>query len=208
MHGKDAPETSQRGSHPIDEIFVSTGINVKRGGFLEHAHLPTDHRAVWIEINQDDILGANAAEIPKAQGRRLKCKDPRTVKKYNKILDTYLSRNDFYTRIHSLMVNYTSPLSAEQIIEYEKLDNLRHNGMKIAERKCRKIKRGNHSWSIPYQEARDKLRYIKLTMARKKGNKISARMVVRLAKKVGFNASKWTIDRLDVELKKAQNEYL
>ena len=55
--------------------------------------------------------------------------------------------------------------------------------MKVAERKCRNLKVGCVEWSKELEEALDTHRYWHLSLERKKGKNISARRLVRLAKK-------------------------
>ena len=59
--------------------------------------------------------------------------------------------------------------------------------MKKAEKSCRKLKMGNIAWSPKIQMVRTTIEYIKLTIRRKKGKKVSARYLIRLSQKVGMN---------------------
>ena len=76
-------------------------------------------------------------------------------------------------------------MTTDEKKEFEKIDKLRYNGMKLAEKKCRKLKTGAIAWSLPYQHAKNTLRYTKLTISRKLGTKIGARLLTRLSKKCG-----------------------
>ncbi len=51
------PETHNRGSHPIDGIFIPLNLLEKsQTGYLEFGKvLPSDHRAVWIEVDAQSI---------------------------------------------------------------------------------------------------------------------------------------------------------
>jgi exonuclease III len=43
------PSTHERGSVPIDYIFASPSLMIRRAGFLPFAKFPGDHRAIWVE---------------------------------------------------------------------------------------------------------------------------------------------------------------
>lgn len=68
--------------------------------------------------------------------------------------------------------------------EYEKLDNIRIQGMIHAENKCRKLKMGAKKWSVTFQKARDTILYYKLSRSKKLGKSISSRYLMRLSKKL------------------------
>ncbi len=59
QHGINGPETYQRGSVPIDEIFISKNIAITRCGYLPHGINCSDHRAIWIDINKISVLRLN-----------------------------------------------------------------------------------------------------------------------------------------------------
>ncbi len=203
----DVPATHQKGQVPIDEAFVTPGLQIVKSGYLCPGHLPSDHVGLFLDIRAREIIGENRTEIPKSTARRLKCDDPRAVKKYLHVFHKYLRKHDFYTRILKLVDTYSNPLSAADAKELEKLDKLRHNGMTLAEQKCRKFKMGKFFWSLPFQSAKDMLRYVTLSLSRKKGANISASLLIRLANKVDHNLAQATIDEIEKDLIAAQKSY-
>ena len=85
-HGLNGPPTYDRGSAPIDGLFVSRtlrGLKCGYDGFV------WDHRLLWIEIPLTIAFGHDVPPIIKAKARRLKCEDPQVVKRY---LEAYKSR--------------------------------------------------------------------------------------------------------------------
>ncbi len=201
------PPTHQKGKFAIDEAFLTPGLEVRKSGFLKPGHLPSDHVGLYFDVCAKDILGDNRTDIPKSKARRLKGDDPRAVKKYLHEFNKYLRKHDFYVRILKLAQTYSNPLTKEDTIELEKLDKLRHNGMLLAEKRCRRFKMGRFFWSLPFQNAKDMLRYVKLTLSRKKGANISAKMLMRLAEKVDHNLSHATIQEIEKDLILAQQSY-
>ena len=49
--------TYQRGSRPIDGIFLSPSLSITKGGYLPFGTAPTDHRPLWIQIKYEEALG-------------------------------------------------------------------------------------------------------------------------------------------------------
>ena len=166
-----APATFNGGRDPIDEIFVSTSLHIKASGFLEHGASEGDHRPVWVDISKESALGDNFPDLPLYQARRLKCSDPRVVKKYLKNLNEFYERKGVYAKCIELFNNFSKPLSREQAKLYEEIDLLRYQGMLQAEKKCRKLRMGQNKWSPQYAAARKK-------------NKIHQSIIVKTKRKI------------------------
>jgi exonuclease III len=198
-HGKKGPETYHRGSVPIDEIFISKNISITKCGYLQHGINCSDHRAIWIDLNKISVLGSKLPDIPYYQARRLKCQDPRVVKKYLTELDKHMMKHNAYERLQLLYQQATNPLSQEAKVEYEKLDKIREIGMIKSEKKCRKLRMGNIRWSPELQKARDRIEYFKASLSRAKGSKVSARFLIQLGKKCEANSRGMDILQLEKE---------
>ena len=48
VHGTQP--TYQRGSDPIDGIFVSANIKAQAAGYLPFGEGPSDHRGIWVKV--------------------------------------------------------------------------------------------------------------------------------------------------------------
>ena len=186
-HRSIAPPTYNKGRHPIDEIFVSGGLTITASGFLDHGVNEGDHCAIWVEITKESSIGLNPPKIHSIQARRLKTKDPNVVKKYNTILEEEFEKYNIYGRALDLYNQYADKLTIPQQQEYNQLDYLREKAMNKAERKCRKLHMGALPWSPALQHARNMIQYLKLTLRRKKGRRVSAWYLMRLSRKVGVN---------------------
>ena len=123
-HGEQGPETYNKGTKPIDEIFVSNAIRVKAAGYLEHGESAGDHRPIWIEVSKESALGGTAPDLPSFKARKLKCHDPRIVERYNKALEKYLKDHNFFVRVERLFQTMQNPLTEAQMEEYEALDTV------------------------------------------------------------------------------------
>ena len=210
IHGDYPPPTYQRGKDAIDGIFVSPSVKASKAGYLGFGFIPGDHRGIWIDIPHKNILGYKMDDIPVASARRLKLDDPRVVAKYQEHLDLFFASRNMYSRLRKLRSTVTTgvPLNESQAQEYEALDKIRKIGMKVAERKCRKLKKGRVQWSPAIQHARDTIRLWTLIRKRLKKGRVGARLIVRLKKKLKITTNtKIPLEEVEVKLKKAYKEY-
>ena len=146
-------------------------------------------------------------DIQPYTARRLKTLDPRIVKKYNAILEELFDKHHVYERTLNLFQSLGDSLSAEQCEEYDQLDRLRIQLMKIAEKKCRKLHMGAVPWSPAIQNARDAIKYAKLIIRRRAGRKVGARTLIRLQKKLGYSYEKVATSQLGGLLDDAYKYY-
>ena len=146
-HGKNLPPTYNRGRRPIDEIFCSSTLHIEAAGYAEFGSTKGDHRPLWIDISKATAIGTQLPIIGGRQSKRLRCKDPRIVEKYNFVLQEELQRHGAYHQAHRLLQSFHTPLTPKEQKEYEKLDKIRENAMRKAEKKCRKLCMGKYQWS-------------------------------------------------------------
>jgi hypothetical protein len=51
FHGDKGPRTYNRGSNPIDEIFMTQDLYIVQGGYMHFGMgIGSDHRCLWIDI--------------------------------------------------------------------------------------------------------------------------------------------------------------
>ena len=206
-HGINGPETYNRGRSPIDEIFVSSTMVVQKAGYLEHGEGLGDHRPIWIEVTKQSALGVKLPKPTSFSARRLKCKDPRIVQRYNKLLEEELQKHDVFNRTNKLFQRFSNPMTKKQIQEYEKIDNIREAAMIYAEKHCRRLYMGGVKWSPQVTSQRVKIDYLKACISRRKGTKINTRTLIRKSRKAKFDASGMDMYTLSSMLDKAFKEY-
>ena len=206
-HGPNLPATHNTGKDPIDEIFVSSTLQVEKCGYLEHGQLVGDHRPVWVEITKNSMLGSKLPPLTTFSARRLKCNDPRLVTRYNKKLDELFNENGIYNRASKLLKKFCVPLSQAQQEEYEKIDKIRCSCMLKAEKYCRKLRMGKVDWSPQIQKARDTIKYFTLTLRRKKGRHVGARTLIKLSNKTSCVSEHLTERQLNDKIDKAYKDY-
>jgi hypothetical protein len=186
QHGIHGPETRQGGSKPIDGIYLSELLSISKSGYLDYCERVGDHRMLWADIPLKIAFGVKKYESNKINARRLKNKDPRVVKRYVTKYYAYLIQHDLFARASKLeqAIKEGQPLTAAQIAEFEDIDELRVKGMKLADRKCRKLHMGAYEYSPALDKALDTKRYWLLVSERKQGKRrIGLRRLIRLAKK-------------------------
>lgn len=121
-HNLDPPITQNRGSCQIDGLFVSPELrNIVRGGWTAFGDGIGDHRAGFIDIKVNDIIGVHKLDIVPRNARRLTCEDPRTMYRYNNHLKSQAKHHDLLTRAMNLQETATFPPTQEQIDELEDL---------------------------------------------------------------------------------------
>ena len=131
---EEVQATYNDGSYPIDEIFASSTLAIENAGYLEFGQGQSDHRPIWVDFSQHSFLGTKLPPLTRHNARKLKTTDPRTVDKYNEVLEAIFTKHDVYHRTHRLLNSFSNPLTNEQAKEFEKLDRIRIAAMKTAER--------------------------------------------------------------------------
>ena len=91
--------------------------------------------------------------------------------------------------------------------EFEKLDKIRIDAMRHAERHCRKLKVGKYQWSPELQVPRDEILYIKLSLSRANGRYVGARNLIKLANQLNMSTEGMLIPDLEEALVKAYEKY-
>ena len=209
MHEGRAPATYQNGRDPIDGIFISKDMSPSRSGYLGFGDIPGDHRGIWVDIPNTEILGYNMNDIAPPLSRRLKLDDPRVVKKYLELLDNLFRQEKVYKQMKHLQKMSEDQENIENIKkEYDKVDLLRYSCMIKAERQCRKLKCGGVLWSPKLQRARNMILFWTLVLKKRKKRLVSARRILRLKKKLQITGEvELTNKEVKEKLDKAYDKY-
>ena len=181
------PATHIRGSEPIDSIWTTANIEVKRTIVMSQDEGAGDHRPIMIDIRAESVFGFNIPNTPTMRARKLKHQDPRIVKKYLSILGKFYTRHDFYQMIYGLSeetIEY--PLQKSLQTRFEKLDRIRVAGMKHAESKCRKFYCGRVPWSPDIGKAHNVIELWTLIVRRLEGRKVHATTINRKKRECMF----------------------
>ena len=183
-HSEDMPPpTCIKGSKPIDGIFLSPTLHITKGGYLPFNHFPTDHRALWIDLDMDNLCGNTMAPILHPQARRLKCNDPTTQNKWIKLYTSYLEERNAIGRAYTLQMTLQKSLPHPQDEEYEKIRVTRMEAREYADKKCRKLRMGGVPYSLELAAARSMIALWKAIVSWKLGGKANMKHIQRLENK-------------------------
>jgi len=125
QHGNQGPNTYNRGTNPIDGIFIPTQlIQEVTSGYLAFGEgIPSNHQALWLDI---PIAALGWFTVPKPtplRARRLKCNNPRIIRAYNDALKEKLDQYQLPQRIELLTHQVRhNRLTRKQQWEYEEID--------------------------------------------------------------------------------------
>lgn len=97
------PPTHERGSHPISGIFISPTLVPTRAGMLRHGvGILGDHRNMFVDFHEYNVLGDEIYTIPPPKMRRLQLYDSRIVNKFNKICENHFKHNNIPNQLLEL----------------------------------------------------------------------------------------------------------
>jgi hypothetical protein len=125
-HG-DAPPTYDRGSKPIDGIFVSPTLRGCRCGYEAFGDGPPGitHRLIWIDIPVVNAFG-NVLTSTKFKARRLKNFDPRVTERYLATYKKFIKEHKLDERVDNLKARiHNEGLTDEAIAEWHEIDAIR-----------------------------------------------------------------------------------
>jgi len=146
---------------PIDGIYASPQlIPAITGGYLAfEAGIPSNHRALWIDVPREVLSFANSNTLCKPSAWWLQCKDPWVIKTYLTNL-TYLTQENVFNRVDQLIPAMAQgQLTWAQQQEYELIDWVATSACIQAEWQCHKFKMGVAPWTPDLTKAINQVLY-------------------------------------------------
>jgi hypothetical protein len=140
-----APSTYIEGSKPIDGIFTTSGISMQGSGYLafsEGVKGKPDHRAAWIDVTMTSTLGYKIPTTVRPSMQRVTTKDMRSVQAFNKAMHVFVKHHQLGERITKLESTIHYPPTAAEQRDEETLMQLRLEGIRAADRVCKKLRTG------------------------------------------------------------------
>jgi hypothetical protein len=161
-HGNTTPSTYRRNTKdvPIDGIWISQSLYILKGGYLDFDEVifGTDHHTLWVDISFTSAFGhTGTPPIVRLSAQRLNNRNPKVRNKFNALRKEYARKSFLTTRTTQLELSIQGEMNSAQIREYETIDRLRRQHIKMAENRCRKFRCGNIPYSTTIQEARNKI---------------------------------------------------
>jgi hypothetical protein len=183
----DVP-THHRGTYSIDGIFHSRTLRPEKSGMAPFGTFPSDHRLLWVDFTYENAFGFHMPTLVYPQARRLKCNDPRVVRKFQDHYKMLLLRHNIPQQLFTLQQELQYPISPQQIAQYESLRQQCLQFLKSADNQCRNLRMGNLHWSPMLQHERDVIQVWEGVVKRRKGARFSRSKIKRLAQKCSIQS--------------------
>lgn len=104
------PPTHGRGSTPISGMFVSPSLTPSRVGILAHGTgVMGDHRNMFLDFDEEMVMGSALHQILPLQQRRLQLYDARITRRFNNACDTHFRENRIQEKTEKLYSRATYP---------------------------------------------------------------------------------------------------
>jgi hypothetical protein len=173
---------------PIDGIFATAGVQIQAGGNYGFGEtVPSTHRALWVDVSIQDLLGNSSRERPSSfQTRRLKIDDPCMVRRYVASVEAEYRRFPITQQLLKLLQDVNQQdgrISVGQTRQFEWLHQKSYEIRRQAEGSCRKLRRGKTDWSPSLQKIWDRMEVFCLLSQLGTGCLISSRRMHRFMKK-------------------------
>jgi hypothetical protein len=208
-HGNNAPNTFNNGSVPIDGIFISNELSILAGGYTSTKWgMASDHRLLWLDIMEVELMGTTAPPVWRPKARRLKTDDPKVVNSFLHIRNKMMLQDNMMERIQALnkeIIDNTMSNSQQQ--ELESLDKLRVAHILQADKKCRKLKMGDVPWSPQLQTSINRIRYFRACVSRYQHHRVNSRTLQKQFNATDIEVKLTTFEEASEALKREYKRY-
>ena len=178
--------THQRGQKALDGIFISYSLQPLQAGYFPFGEIQFDQRALWLGLHVHQVFGFKPPTTVTPNARRLQSNVPHIRNKWISLCLSFLHQHHLIERQFNLESKVSTTMTKAQALEYEKILQLRPEGINFAEKNCRKLFFGNAPFSPALQKARTEIELWKAAVTIKTGMKYSSRKFRRLEKKTGI----------------------
>jgi len=178
---------------PIDDIWVSANVDIIRAGYCPFGGaegMRSDHRMLWIEVDNSSILGKYLPSASSTPRSGLRSDDPRARKRYTKKVHQEYVRREVPKLAKSLQEMVTAfqggtITGPEAIIEtYESLHLATTAARHSVEARMQCCFVGKVPWSPRLQASCDTIKYWSRIVQLRKGVATSRTTLKRLATKL------------------------
>jgi len=110
---------------------------------------PGDHRAIIVDIDLVATIGEPRFRVVRPQGRRLNCSLPHVQQAYVKYFEKFAQSHWLEEKLTQLFQFSTQPEISRPALQdlLEKFDQLKAEGMRYAEKRCRRLHVGEVQFS-------------------------------------------------------------
>jgi hypothetical protein len=204
----DAINTHARGSKQIDYIFGTRGVSnvCNRAGILPFGvGYMSDHRALFIKINLDELLSTRVQPIDSITARKLVQATPKERKIFLEAVNTHWTSQNLYERLQKLTKVSHPNWSDSDREEFEKCDEQMIKGMLSAETKTRKTP--TVAWSPIFAKAINLKSFWKIALQLKTMHRMPSDKYIIWAKSIGImDFTSLDIKTVKQQLRQAQKD--
>ena len=212
---KKGPATYSRGTNTIDGIFATCGIHIVDGRYSSFDQSPSDHRWITIDILDNILIGTPRDDKCPPLLRKTTSKIPSVKENFQLELEKHVIQHKLHLKISELYNEaiMTHALTDQQQKTYEQIENTLQRGVKSADNKCRKARRGMVPFSPHQKKLMGKILILKQYRLRwvlkKHKNRPRSRAIKRMISKYDYDGptSFNSLDLIDNELRKAYTLY-
>jgi len=176
LHPIDPPPTYQRGRCPINGILLAPKMlqKVAGGYFCFGKVVPSDHRAIWLDLHLPEICPCDQMPHTPPRARWLQCKDPRIVNKYNMHLLQIIQEHHLPEKIKALSdkLQQLMDLRCSNQNKLNDIDRQITEARWTVEHQCRKLHCGQVQWCPQITVAINRIIFWKSMLKREKGGKV------------------------------------
>jgi hypothetical protein len=200
--------TYHRGSCAIDGIFISSTINIIKGGYMPFGAFPSDHWGLWVDITYTNAFGYNMPKTITPRARRLKSDDPRVRNKWIKLYTEHIQQHKLHHKQFQIENNLLSQNNEKVYKESKSIREIRMQGIRYADKKCRKLNMGGVPFSAEYAEITNEMELWRAVVTKKQQCRFSMSKLQRLAKKANINNPlDYTLDEAKEKLSAVTAKY-
>jgi len=190
-HETNDPSTHRRNSTrtPIDGRWVSPGVTIQKGGYLDYNQFirNANHMCLWIDVTFTNAFGHNMPAIIRPSMRCLTCHNSRIINNYITSYEYLAAKHNLLGRSLSLLSTASYPYTPSLQHAYKRLDNTRCEITRAAEKKCRKLRTDQVTFSLEIQLAHRTIKAWTLLKKQANGCKTSSRLLSRMLQKAGID---------------------
>ena len=209
MHGHEGPATQQSNEcrKPIDGIWTTELRKPSHSGNFPFGDgVTSDHRLVWMDINQHQLYGNHPSKTMSPSPRRLKILDPLSINKYVTVVHKYFTQLQIYEQLDQVYA--CTEWNDEMEAEYNRILKLSNKIKRSAEKAMRKLRMGQVEWSPALQRIRNEIDLWLSVVKLKRGGKVGKKLMLRKERKaLIYDTRLLTLHQAIEFLKKAFKKY-
>ena len=166
----DGPPTYFMGSTKIDGIYATTDIAVRQGGYVSEDELPGDHKCLWIDVSEEQMVGISRDDRPPPIYRKATSKVPSVKEAFNEALNRQIQKHKLHEKVENLIecARSNKKLNAAEEKNYESIEERLRRAVRYADNKCRKARTGHVPFSKKQKQLMGAMRVLRIIYLRHK----------------------------------------